>query len=158
MRPKLPRISLAPLPTPVESLPRLTRALGGAKIFVKRDDLTGLAGGGNKARKLELLVGDALARGADTLVTLGSAQSNHCRQTAAAAARCGLRAILVLGGAPPPDATGNLLLDHLLGAELRWSGARARARRSWTKPWEPKGAWDGSPMRSRSAAPTGSAP
>src|SRR6266487_3714475 len=100
MRPRLPRISLAPLPTPVEFLPRLTRALGGAKVFVKRDDLTGLAGGGNKARKLELLVGDALARGADTLVTLGSAQSNHCRQTAAAAARCGLRAILVLGGAP----------------------------------------------------------
>ena len=126
MKPNLPRILLTPLPTPVEFLPRLTRALGGAQIFVKRDDLTGLAGGGNKARKLELLVGDALARGADTLVTLGSAQSNHCRQTAAAAARCGLRAILVLGGAPPPDATGNLLLDHLLGAELRWSGTRAR--------------------------------
>lgn len=122
----LPRFPLAVLPTPVEFLPRLSQALGGPRIFIKRDDLTGLAGGGNKTRKLEFLVAEALAKGADTLVTLGGAQSNHCRQTAAAAAKAGLRCLLVLRGDPPQECTGNILLNHLLGAEMHWSGARSR--------------------------------
>lgn len=123
----LPRIPLAHLPTPVEDLPRLTRELGGARLLIKRDDQTGLAGGGNKTRKLEFLVADALARGADTLVTAGAAQSNHCRQTAAAAACAGLACVLVLGGQPPDGAPGgNLLLDTLLGAQIRWTGPHRR--------------------------------
>jgi D-cysteine desulfhydrase family pyridoxal phosphate-dependent enzyme len=126
MHRSFPRIPLAHLPTPLESLPRLSEVLGGPRIFIKRDDLTGLAGGGNKTRKLEFLVAEALGAGADTLVTLGAAQSNHCRQTAAAAARCGLRCILVLRGDPQPENSGNLLLDRLLGAELRWAGPRSR--------------------------------
>src|SRR6266536_331677 len=86
---KLPRFPLAQLPTPIEKLARLSRELGGPELFIKRDDQTGLALGGNKTRKLEFLVGDALAQGADTLVTAGAAQSNHCRQTAAAAGKAG---------------------------------------------------------------------
>ena len=122
----LPRIQLAHLPTPLESLPRLSKALGGPRIFIKRDDCSGLATGGNKTRKLEFLIAEALAQHADTIITAGSAQSNHCRQTAAAAARCGLKCILVLRGAAPSEITGNLLLDHLLGAEVRWCGNRER--------------------------------
>ena len=123
----LPRISLAHLPTPVEELPRLARQLGGPRLLVKRDDLTGLAGGGNKARKLEFLVADALAQGADILVTAGAPQSNHCRQTAAAAARVGLDCVLVLGGEPPAGSlAGNLLLDTLLGARIYWTGPHRR--------------------------------
>jgi len=118
----LPRVRLAQLPTPVDELGRLSQALGGPRILVKRDDQTGLATGGNKTRKLEFLVADALAQGADVLVTAGAAQSNHCRQTAAAAARTGLGCVLVLGGDPPETPNGNLLLDRLLGAELHWSG------------------------------------
>lgn len=121
-----PRVSLASLPTPVEPLSRLSEALRGPRIFIKRDDLTGLAGGGNKARKLEFLVGEALAGGYDTLVTIGAPQSNHCRQTAAAAARCNLRSILVVRGNPEPENTGNLLLDRLLGARIVWSRERSR--------------------------------
>jgi D-cysteine desulfhydrase family pyridoxal phosphate-dependent enzyme len=126
---RLPRISLAHLPTPLEELPRLRKALGGGpRLLIKRDDQTGLATGGNKTRKLEFLVADALEQGADTLVTVGAAQSNHCRQTAAAAAKTGLACVLVLGGHPIPEPKweGNLLLDGLLGAELRWSGDRDR--------------------------------
>jgi D-cysteine desulfhydrase family pyridoxal phosphate-dependent enzyme len=122
----LPRVRLAHLPTPLEELPRLSRALGGPRLWVKRDDQTGLATGGNKTRKLEFSVGEALRRGADTLVTLGAVQSNHARQTAAAAARCGLSCVLVLRGHPPAEATGNLLLDHLLGASVVFSGDRDR--------------------------------
>jgi D-cysteine desulfhydrase len=122
----LPRIPLGDLPTPLEELPRLTHALGGPRLFIKRDDQTGLAGGGNKTRKLEFSVAEALREGADTLITLGGVQSNHCRQTAAAAARCGLRCILVLRGHPPAAWNGNLLLDHLLGAEVVFSGDRTR--------------------------------
>ena len=122
----LPRIHLAYLPTPVDFLSRLSGALRGPRIFIKRDDLTGLAEGGNKTRKLEYLLAEAKAQDADTLVTLGARQSNHCRQTAAAAARCGLRCILVLRGDPPAGSTGNLLLDRLLGAEVLWSGSRPR--------------------------------
>lgn len=111
------------LPTPVEPLPRLSRALGGPEIFVKRDDLTGLATGGNKARMLRLFLRDALERGARTLVTRGSPVSNHCRQTAAAA-RAGLRCELVIRGYPPPALAGNLYLAHLMGAKLTWTEGR----------------------------------
>jgi len=93
---------------------------------MKRDDLTGLAFGGNKTRKLEFLVAQALARGADTLVTAGAAQSNHCRQTAAAAARSGLGCDLLLGGTAPAEPEGNLLLDMLLGARIHWAGEERR--------------------------------
>lgn len=126
MFPHLPRLNLAHLPTPLQPLPRLSRALGGPQVWVKRDDQTGLAAGGNKTRKLEFLVADALHQRADTLITVGAPQSNHCRQTAAAAARCGLRRILVLRGHAPARRTGNLLLDEILGAELVWSGDRER--------------------------------
>lgn len=123
---KLPRVRLGHLPTPLDELPRLTRALGGPRILMKRDDQTGLATGGNKTRKLEFAVAEAIRGGADTLVTLGAVQSNHARQTAAAAARCGLRCILVLRGRAPSAATGNLFLDHLLGAQVVFSGERTR--------------------------------
>ena len=122
----LPRIPLGHLPTPLEELPRLTRALGGPRLFIKRDDQTGLATGGNKTRKLEFAVADALDQGADTLITMGGVQSNHTRQTAAAAARCGLRCVVVLRGHAPAVWNGNLLLDHLLGAQVVFSGDRTR--------------------------------
>lgn len=123
---RLPRAHLAHLPTPLAPLPRLSAALGGPQLWVKRDDQTGLAAGGNKTRKLEFLVGAALAQGADTLLTAGAAQSNHCAQTAAAAARHGLRCGLVLRGQPPAALGGNLLLDTLYGARLIWAGDRPR--------------------------------
>jgi len=115
-----PRVSLAHLPTRLEFLPRLTEQLGGPEIWVKRDDCTGLATGGNKTRKLEYVIGDALQQEADTLVTVGAVQSNHCRQTAAGAAQNGLRCILLLAGAEPEEYTGNLLLDRLFGAEIQF--------------------------------------
>ena len=114
----IPRLRFAHLPTPVEELNRLSQALGGPHILVKRDDQTGLAFGGNKTRKLEFLVAEALEQGARTLMTGGALQSNHCRQTAAAAARYGLDCILVLNGEMPDKPTANLLLDQLFGAEL----------------------------------------
>ncbi len=117
-----PRVKLAHLPTPIERMARLEAYLDGPELWIKRDDLTGLAFGGNKTRKLELLVADALQEQCKLLITRGAPQSNHCRQTAAAAARCGLECTLVLTGKPPGDRTGNLLLDHLLGAEVIWSG------------------------------------
>jgi D-cysteine desulfhydrase len=124
---KQARVSIAHLPTPLERLPRLTAQLGGPELWIKRDDQTGLATGGNKARKLEFLVADALAQGAATLVTAGAAQSNHARQTAAAAAKFGLGCTLVLRGAEPPQAQGNLLLDRLLGAQVIWAGGEPLA-------------------------------
>lgn len=120
----LARVRLGHWPTPIEPLDRLSRALGGPQLYVKRDDLSGLASGGNKTRKLELLVADALRQGATTLITCGAAQSNHARQTAAAAAHCGLRCLLVLDHVAPPSCSGNLLLDRLLGAQVRWAGDR----------------------------------
>ena len=127
------RFPLAFLPTPLHPLPRLNAWLAergmGAEIWIKRDDQTGLAGGGNKTRKLELLVADALSQGADTLITTGAVQSNHCRQTAAAAAKAGLDCHLVLGGSPPEVANGNLLVDNLLGAELHWTTRENRLPR-----------------------------
>ena len=122
MDPKFPdRVPLAYLPTPIERLDRLTRHLGGPELWIKRDDQTGLATGGNKTRKLEFLAADALAQGADHLVTTGAPQSNHARQTAAAAARLGLGCSLVLRGQKPESVTGNFLLDQLLGAHVYWS-------------------------------------
>jgi len=117
----LPRRRYSAHPTPIERLDHLSRHLGGPEIWIKRDDLTGLAGGGNKTRKLEFLVADALAQGADTLITVGAVQSNHCRLTLAAAAREGLRCRLVLEQRVPGSyderASGNNFLFHLLGAE-----------------------------------------
>ncbi len=133
----LPRYPLAFLPTPLHPLPRLSETLrqelrlpaSSFQIWIKRDDQTGLAGGGNKTRKLELLVADALAQGCDTLLTTGAVQSNHCRQTAAAAAHAGLACHLVLGGEPPAQPNGNFLLDRLLGAELHWTTREKRLDR-----------------------------
>lgn len=121
---RFPRLHMAHLPTPLEPMERLTRLLGGPRLWIKRDDCTGLATGGNKTRKLEFLMGEALAEGADTLITQGAVQTNHGRQTAAAAARLGMRCILLLEHRVPtedPDylESGNVLLDRLLGAELR---------------------------------------
>ncbi len=125
----LGRFPLAQLPTPVAPLEALGKLLGGPRLLIKRDDQTGLALGGNKTRKLEFLVADALAQGADTLLTAGAAQSNHCRQTAAAAARAGLKCELVLGGQPPDQPNGNLLLDEILGATIHWAGPERRGER-----------------------------
>jgi len=125
----LPRVTLAQLPTPLEELAALRAALPNSpRLLIKRDDQTGLATGGNKTRKLEFLAADALAQGADTLITVGGAQSNHCRQTAAAAARLGLKCALVLSGDPVPHPAwrGNLLLDDLLGATIHWTHGRPR--------------------------------
>jgi D-cysteine desulfhydrase len=118
------RVSLAHLPTPVEPMDRLAAHLGmeAGALLVKRDDATGLAAGGNKARKLEYLCADALARGCDTLVTGGGRQSNHVRMTAAAANRLGLQCTIVLSGERPRVPSGNVILDELLGPEIGWSG------------------------------------
>jgi 1-aminocyclopropane-1-carboxylate deaminase/D-cysteine desulfhydrase-like pyridoxal-dependent ACC family enzyme len=119
----LERARLATLPTPLEEGPMLgSGADGRSRLWMKRDDLTGLGGGGNKARKLEFLCGDALAHGARALVTVGAAQSNHCRMTAAAGARLGLEVHLVLSGDRPARATGNQLLSMLFGAQLHFTG------------------------------------
>jgi D-cysteine desulfhydrase len=125
---RLARYPLAQLPTPLDTLPALTKALGGPRLLIKRDDQTGLAMGGNKVRKLEFIVGRALAEGADTLITAGAAQSNHCRQTAAAAAKAGLQCELILNGTPPTELPGgNLLLDRLFGAREHWIQRPQRA-------------------------------
>jgi 1-aminocyclopropane-1-carboxylate deaminase/D-cysteine desulfhydrase-like pyridoxal-dependent ACC family enzyme len=121
------RISLGTFPTPLEPAPRLAAAIGlqADRLWVKRDDLTGLGGGGNKVRKLERTLAAALRDGADCLVTTGAAQSNHARLTAAAGARLGLPVTLVLAGDPgrPGEApAGNLLLDEIFGARIRWAG------------------------------------
>ena len=128
---RFPRASLALLPTPLHRLPRLAERLGGPELWVKRDDLTGLAGGGNKTRKLEFLVGEALAEGADTLVSVGAVQSNHVRQVAAAAARTGLACSALYRNWVPKDdpfyeRSGNALLTRLLGAEVRFDPTPAR--------------------------------
>ncbi|MEM9512112.1 MAG: D-cysteine desulfhydrase family protein [Cyanobacteria bacterium P01_E01_bin.48] len=119
---QLPRRPLGFFPTPLHALPHLSDRLGGPRLFIKRDDQTGLALGGNKTRKLEYLIADAIADKADTLVTAGATQSNHCRQTAAAAVACGLSCDLVLGGSAPTAATGNYLLDCLFNARVHWAG------------------------------------
>jgi D-cysteine desulfhydrase family pyridoxal phosphate-dependent enzyme len=112
------RLNFAHLPTPIEELSNLSKTLGGPRIFVKRDDQTGLAFGGNKTRKLEFLIAEAREQGVGTLISGGAMQSNHCRQTAAAAARYGLDCKLVLTGENPKQTSANLLLDQLFGAEI----------------------------------------
>jgi D-cysteine desulfhydrase family pyridoxal phosphate-dependent enzyme len=119
----VPRVRLAQLPTPLELMDRFSEWLGGPRVLVKRDDLTGLALGGNKARKLEFLCGEAQAGGCDVLVTGGGAQSNHARMTAAAANRLGFDCHLAVGGKEPGLYSGNLLLDRVLGATLHFTGA-----------------------------------
>ena len=123
------RLTLASWPTPLEAAPRLSVALGLERddLWLKRDDLVGLGGGGNKVRKLEATLAEALAQGATAVVTSGAAQSNHARLTAAAGARLGLAVTLVLAGDPPVASTGNLLLDELLGARLVWAGPTSLA-------------------------------
>jgi len=122
---QLPRLPLALAPTPVEDLDRLRQALGtGAPLLVKRDDAIPLGFGGNKVRKLHVVAAQALAEGADTLITTGGVQSNHARATAAVAARLGLGCVLVANGSPQARPTANALLDRLLGAEVRYVTAR----------------------------------
>jgi D-cysteine desulfhydrase family pyridoxal phosphate-dependent enzyme len=116
----LPRVKLANLPTPLQEMKNLAYSLDMKSLWIKRDDLTGISFGGNKTRKLEYVIGDALEKEADTLVTVGAVQSNHCRQTAAGAAQNGLRCILLLAGAEPDEYTGNVLLDRLFGAEIQF--------------------------------------
>lgn len=119
------RVALGTLPTPLDACPRLSAAVSGPNgvagppIFIKRDDLTGFALGGNKVRMLEYLLGEALAQGADCLMTGADAQSNQCRAVAAAAARLGLECHLVVRRGPHPEMQGNLLLQHLYGAKVR---------------------------------------
>lgn len=114
------RIILANLPTKIEKLERISAQLQGPSIYIKRDDQTGTELSGNKIRKLEYCIREAIDQGCDTLITCGGIQSNHCRATAAASAKLGLKAIVVLRGHDPDTYEGNLLLDHLLGAEVRW--------------------------------------
>lgn len=120
----LQRHPLSHLPTPLERADRLSQALGSPNFYVKRDDATGLAGGGNKARKLEFLLAEALEQEADYLITVGGVQSNHARMTAAAAASLGLGCRLYLRGDGEDNIQGNLLLDKVLGAETVFCGSR----------------------------------
>ncbi len=113
----IPRLTLSFLPTPLEPLPALTRHLGGPRLWMKRDDMTGLATGGNKARKLEFLFADALKSNADTVFTAAAVQSNCCRMTAAASRKLGLKCVLALSGEKPDQLTGNFLLDEIMGCE-----------------------------------------
>ena len=117
---QLSRKSLGFFPTPIVRLPKLSKELGGPRLLMKRDDQTGLALGGNKTRKLEFLIAEALEQNCDCVVTAGAAQSNHCRQTAAAATTSELECHLVLGGEPKEEPNGNLLLDYLFGATIHW--------------------------------------
>jgi L-cysteate sulfo-lyase len=132
---RFPRFPLAHLPTPLQPLPALSAYLGGPKLYIKRDDCTGLALGGNKTRKLEFLLAEALIEGATTIVSEGGLQSNHVRQTAAASAKAGLKCELVLdrnvrGREPAYETSGNLLLDRLLNAMIHICEAgEARADR-----------------------------
>lgn len=122
---QMPRYPLLCGFTPLQRMENLEQALGCGPLYIKRDDLTPLGLGGNKTRKLEFLLGDALAGGADTLVTVGGVQTNHGRLTAAAAAKAGLACTLVLDGAQPEKLSGNLLLDCLLGASLVYTDGRS---------------------------------
>jgi D-cysteine desulfhydrase family pyridoxal phosphate-dependent enzyme len=122
---RFPSLPFVPAPTVVEPMARLRAALGGGpRLFIKRDDAIPFGFGGNKVRKLALVAARAVADGADTLITAGGVQSNHARATAAAAAKLGLRAVLVANGEPPARLTANALLDDLLGAEVVYVAAR----------------------------------
>jgi D-cysteine desulfhydrase family pyridoxal phosphate-dependent enzyme len=123
----VPRVPLAFLPTPIMEAPRLTAAISGPKLWIKRDDLTGFGFGGNKIRGLEFLLADALTEEADTLVTGAGLQSNYVRATAAVAAHAGLNMVAVYSGTPPPQVQGNYRLTCLLGAEIRFTGNPDRA-------------------------------
>lgn len=118
------RMTLAHLPTPIEKLDRLSQAFEGPEIYVKRDDLTGIAKTGNKVRKLEYLVAEALREQCDLLITCGGAQSNHARATAFAAAKCGVKSHLVLREGGGGDIDGNLFIDRLVGAEITFISAK----------------------------------
>lgn len=121
----VPAVALARYPTPVEEMSRLREALGGGpRLLVKRDDAIPFGFGGNKVRKIELVAAEAIAEGADTLITTGGVQSNHCRATAAAAARLGLDCVLVLNGARPDIVRANTLLDTMFGADVRYVARR----------------------------------
>jgi D-cysteine desulfhydrase len=122
----LSRFKLAEYPTPIHFLKTLTEAFDGPDIYMKRDDLISLGMGGNKVRKLEFLIGEALEHRKDTLVTAGGIQSNHCRLTAASARRAGLDCHLVLNGVPPDTPNGNLLLDNLFGAHIHYCDRKDR--------------------------------
>lgn len=123
----LASVPLADAPTPVDELSRLRDALGGGpRLLIKRDDTIGFAFGGNKVRKMRLVAADAQRRGADTLITSGGIQSNHARVTAAAAAKLGMRCVLVVNGSRPERPTANTLLDELLGAEIRYVSDRTQ--------------------------------
>ncbi len=122
---RFPRVRLGHFPTPLEPMDNLTEALGGPRLFIKRDDCTGLASGGNKTRKLEFLMADAVQQGADSVITVGAVQSNHTRQTAAAAAKLGLKCEVVLQrrvdmADPEYETNGNVFLDRLFGARLHY--------------------------------------
>lgn len=122
---RIPSVPLGALPTPVERMDRLREALGGGPVlWVKRDDAIPLAFGGNKVRKLSYVIAEALAQGADTLITCGGIQSNHARATTAAAVRYGLKPVLVANGAPQDHPTANALLDQLMGAEVHYVTSR----------------------------------
>jgi 1-aminocyclopropane-1-carboxylate deaminase/D-cysteine desulfhydrase-like pyridoxal-dependent ACC family enzyme len=125
----LPRLRLATLPTPLEAAPRLGAALG-VRLFIKREDCSGYGLGGNKLRQIDFILADALARGHDAVVTTAGLQSNFCRALAAAAAKTGLGCGLLLRGRPPNVVQGNLLLDHVFGATVRFTDV--------TDPWDPR--------------------
>jgi L-cysteate sulfo-lyase len=125
----LRKVALGQFPTPLHAIPRFAQAIGfDGKIYIKRDDLSGLAFGGNKTRKLEYLIADVLQQDADTVITAGGPQSNHCLQTLAAANKFGLDCRLVLSGEEPEHVGGNLFLDRLAGAEIRFAGSSPRER------------------------------
>jgi len=124
----LPRFHLAEFPTPIHYLESFSKACNGPAIFMKRDDITSLGMGGNKTRKLEFLIGEAMKQDKDTLVTAGGLQSNHCRLTAAAARKAGLCCHLVLNGKKPENPSGNLLLDKIFGANVHYCDRKDRDR------------------------------
>jgi len=123
---QIPKVKLAFLPTPLQKLERLGKKIGVRELYVKRDDQTGLALGGNKARKLEYLMADALDVKADVVFTLGGPQSNHCRQTAAAAKACGLDSVLIFSGEKIEEVQGNMVLDKLLNSKWYFAGDKGR--------------------------------
>jgi D-cysteine desulfhydrase len=120
------KVNLGFLPTPLQALPRLSEKYPDYTLFIKRDDNTGLASGGNKTRKLEYLIHEAKKQNCTTIITAGAQQSNHCRQTAAACAASGMECHLMLGGSEPARYDGNLLLSHLLGAHIHFNGEKRK--------------------------------
>jgi len=127
---KIPRVNLVNLPTPLQTMPCLSKCLNGPQLWIKRDDCTGLAFGGNKERKMEFVMADALSKHADVVITTGPIQSNHARATAAAANKLGLNVILVLRGKKPKNYSGSLLLNYLLGADIRFVQVGSQESRS----------------------------